>query len=337
MLAAFALNLFIEKVLNTRATVSVIFVFAVFLISLKTNGYVFGILTALLSVYLDICVFTYPFYVFELYWSENLIVTLVMFAVAIITNILSVKLKKHEKILRESEKEQMRANLLRAISHDLRTPLTSIYGASSTLTENFDTIKKERHLKLLGEINEDSQWLMRMVENLLSVTRINGGGIELKKIPAVVEELIDVALTKFHGKHPDVTVEVSLPEEFISILADPLLIEQVIINMMENAVFHAKGMTKINFTVTEKNKTVEFCISDDGCGIPKELLGEVFSGYYEREHSPADGSRNNMGIGLSICSAIIKAHGGTVNAKNLKGGGASFSFELEKEMLEIER
>lgn len=332
MLIAFGLNLLIEKVLETRATVSLIFVFAVFIISLKTTRHIWGILAALISVYIDICVFTYPYYVFSVYWSENIITTLVMFAVSIITNTFTVKLKNHQKMLRETEKEKMRANLLRAISHDLRTPLTSIYGSSSTVMENYDSLGKEKQLKLIKEINEDSVWLIRMVENLLSVTRINDKGVKIKKIPVVLEEMMDVILAKFQQKYPSVNIEASLPDEFISLLADPLLIEQVIINLLENSVFHAKGMTVLNITVTEKAKTVEITISDDGCGIPKELLGKVFTGYIEGNDSPADGSRNNMGIGLSICSAIVKAHGSTLHAKNLKSGGASFSFELEKEM-----
>ena len=273
MLIAFGLNLLIEKVLETRATVSLIFVFAVFIISLKTTRHIWGILAALISVYIDICVFTYPYYVFSVYWSENIITTLVMFAVSIITNTFTVKLKNHQKMLRETEKEKMRANLLRAISHDLRTPLTSIYGSSSTVMENYDSLGKEKQLKLIKEINEDSVWLIRMVENLLSVTRINDKGVKIKKIPVVLEEMMDVILAKFQQKYPSVNIEASLPDEFISLLADPLLIEQVIINLLENSVFHAKGMTVLNITVTEKAKTVEITISDDGCGIPKELLG----------------------------------------------------------------
>ncbi len=106
----------------------------------------------------------------------------------------------------ESETEKMRANLLRAISHDLRTPLTSIYGACSTVIENYDSLGREQKLKLLGEVCEDAQWLNRMVENLLSVTRIDSEKVSVKKTPTVLEELIDTVLVKFKKTHPGVNI-----------------------------------------------------------------------------------------------------------------------------------
>ena len=112
---------------------------------------------------------------------------------------------------------------------------------------------------------------------------------------------------------------------------DAMLIEQVLINLLENAVIHAKGMETLKLSVSCKDGQALFCVSDDGCGIPQERLENLFTGYLDRKNTPADGSRSNMGIGLSVCATIIKAHGSEIFAKNLENGGAAFYFTLETE------
>jgi len=147
----------------------------------------------------------------------------------------------------------------------------------------------------------------------------------------VLEELIDIVLVKFHKHYPKQEVMVEIPEDFISIPMDAMLIEQVLINILENAIIHAEGMTELKLSVTIEGDQAIFRVEDNGCGIPEEKLGKLFSGYLEREQTPADGTRNNMGIGLSVCSTIIKAHGGEVFAANRENGGAVFGFSLELE------
>ena len=229
-----------------------------------------------------------------------------------------------------AKNEQLRANLLRSISHDLRTPLTSIYGSSSTLISKYDALPKEQQLKLLGEIQEDSEWLIRMVENLLSVTRIDGAKVEVVKTPTVLDELIDSVLMKFSKKHPNQKVITQIPEEFVDIPMDSLLIEQVLLNLLENAVFHAKGMTELTLSVSLVGDKAVFEVADNGCGIPDDALQKIFTGSYEKSAAPVDGTRSNMGIGLSVCAAIVKAHGSEITAENRKGGGAVFRFALER-------
>jgi len=222
--------------------------------------------------------------------------------------------------------------LLRAVSHDLHTPLTSIYGATSVIMENYNSLSKEQQMKLLGEIQEDSQWLVRMVENLLSVTRIDDSVTKITKEPVVLDELLDSVIVKFNKHYPKQKVDVSVPDEFISIPMDPILIQQVLMNIMENAIVHATGMTELTLFVHIDNNTAVFEVKDNGCGIPEEKMHHLFTGYTEREASvPTDGSRNNMGIGLSVCSTIIKAHGGVIYAENRPEGGAVFGFTLEME------
>lgn len=174
-----------------------IFMLAVFVTSMYTDGYLWGVLASLASVLAVNFAFFTPYFAFNFTLPENLFSGLVMLAVSIMTSTLTTRVKKQEQLRMETEREKMRANLLRAVSHDLRTPLTSIYGACSTVTENYDSLGKEQALKLLREACEDAQWLNRMVENLLSVTRFDGEQVAVKKTPTVLEELLDTVLVKF--------------------------------------------------------------------------------------------------------------------------------------------
>ena len=325
------LNIWMQEIFDTKSLIPMIFVLGVFLISMKTQGYFWGITASLLSVLAVNYAFTYPYYAFDLISPECLASAFVMLVVATLTGTLTTQIKHQEKIKAETEKEHMRANLLRAVSHDLRTPLTTIYGSSSAIIENYDSLSKEQQLKLLGEMRQDSEWLIRMVENLLSVTRIDDGRVLLTKCPTVLEELIDAVLIKFHKHCPNQAVLVDLPEEFISLPMDAMLIEQVLINILQNAVDHAAGMTELKLTVTTEADFAFFCISDNGCGISTDRMGKLLTGYLDREQAPADGSRSNMGIGLSVCAAIIKAHDSEILVKNNATGGASFSFRLKLE------
>lgn len=326
------LSYYVQFVFDTDTLVPTIFVLGVFFISRQTEGYVWGVAASLASVMLVNFTFTAPYFEVDFITPVNMFAALVMLLIAIMTSALTTQIKQQEKIKAESERERMRGNLLRAVSHDLRTPLTSIYGSTSVMLDNYDSLSKEKQLRLLGEINEDSQWLIRMVENLLSVTRIDNSVTRITKDTVVLDELIDSVIVKFNKHYPKQKVNVSIPKDFVRIPMDPILIQQVLMNIMENAIVHAKGLTEIDLRVHIKGNSVIFEVADDGCGIPEDRLQHLFTGYLEREENvPTDGSRNNMGIGLSVCSTIIKAHGGNIYAKNSPEGGAIFGFILELE------
>lgn len=331
LLGTFVLNLFMQQFFDTQTLIPMLFVLGVFLISLKTQGYFWGVTASLISVLAVNYAFTFPYYAFDLITPECVCCAVVMLLVSVMTGALTTKVKKQEKIKAENELERMRANLLRAVSHDLRTPLTSISGSCSAMIENYDSLKKMQHMKLLGEIREDADWLIRMMENLLSVTRIGGEKVQVAKVSTVLEELIDNVLLKFQKRCPQQEVEVSIPEDFISIPMDAMLIGQVLTNLLENAVDHAKGMSRLQLQVEVDNGWACFGVLDDGCGIAPEQLRALFTGYLERKQTPVDGNRNNMGIGLSVCAAIVKAHGGRIWAENRSEGGAAFYFTLEME------
>lgn len=330
LLGVFCLNLLLQNRFQTQTMTPMIFVLGVFLVSWRTQGYLWGIVASLISVLAVNWAFTYPYWAFDLISPECISSAVVMLIVAIMTGALTTRLKQQEKIKADAEKERMRGNLLRAVSHDLRTPLTSIYGACSAMIENYDELPKEKQLKLLSDVRSDAQWLNRMVENLLSVTRVDGGKVRLSKNSTVLEELIDALLVKFHKHYPQQKVYVQIPEEFVSIPMDAMLIEQVLMNLLENAVFHAHGMRNLWLAVQVEHNKAVFSVTDDGCGIPEDRMAHLFTGLLDSA-APVDSSRSNMGIGLSVCSTIVKAHGGEIQARNRPEGGAVFRFALEME------
>lgn len=329
--AVFLLVLLMQQFFEVDALIPMLFVLGVFLVSLHTEGYLWGVVASLLGVLAVNYAFMFPYYAIDLLSPLNMATAVVMLAVSVMTSTLTTQLSIQQKEKAAAEQERMRANLLRAISHDLRTPLTAIYGSCSVMLDNHDSIPKARQLELLQDMRQDSEWLIRMVENLLSVTRIDEKKMLVTKTPTVLEELIDSVLVKFYKHYPQQTVEVSIPDEFVSIPMDAILIDQVLINLLENAVHHAKGMTELHLEVKLEGNRAVFCVRDNGCGIPKNRLNSLFTGYLNQDEAVSDGKRTGMGIGLFVCAAIIRAHGGEIHAANLPEGGAAVSFTLDRE------
>ena len=236
--------------------------------------------------------------------------------------------EKQQKILVETEKEKMRSNLLRAVSHDLRTPLTCILFSATTHLENENTITKEESKKLLQDIMQDAQWLIHMVENLLAITRINNEKAVIKKQPEAVEEVVAQTIAKMKKRFPNCQIHASVPDEFIMIPMDATLIIQVLVNLLENAIRHSHSTEPISLTVIYTEQEAVFSIKDKGIGLKPEELPHIFEGVSTEKTGD---STRGLGIGLSICKAIISAHKGTISAENNIDGGATFRFFLPKE------
>lgn len=332
----FAVSLVLEYQFEIKELIAMLFVFAVFLISLMTEGYVYGVSAAIVSMIAVNYAFTFPFFKLNFTIPVNFISATVMVTIAILTCMLTTKIKIHEAWKIEGEKERMRANLLRAVSHDLRTPLTTIYGFSETLLEKHESLSQEQKVKMLRGIKEDAQWLIRMVENLLSITKMDADEVRLNKIPIVLDELIDSVFVKFKKRYPQQKIDLDIPGEVVIIPMDAILIEQVIVNLLENAVQHAQGMKKLSLRVFILSGQAIFEIEDDGCGIAPERIGQIFDGNYSMEAETADANKRNAGIGLSVCASIVAAHGGDIKAENRKNGGALFRFSLATENCENE-
>lgn len=338
MLISTVLSFIFFKIADVNtANIALIYILALILTARYTDGYWYGIIFALFSV---ICInyfFTYPYFTLNFTLSGypvsfilTLTITLLTSATTSHLKIQAAMLAEREEIINKAEKEKMRANLLRAVSHDLRTPLTSIIGTSDSYLELPDSLNDEEKTALVHQINEDANWLLNMVENLLSVTRIkDSDSARVNKSPEVVEEVISEAVLRFKKRHPESSVKVSIPEDYIILPMDPLLIEQVIINLLDNACVHSSSQKPIDLTVIDSPSSVVFCIRDYGKGIDPELLPTIFDGNSARNTTSPDAHRG-MGIGLSICKTIISAHAGSITALN-HDKGAEFMFTLPKE------
>ena len=305
---------------------SPVFVLAVLMISRLTPGYLFGLIAALLVV---ICVnfnFTYHYWVVNFTISGYPLTFLTFLMVSIITCTLTTQAKQQERLRAENEKEKMRANLLRSVSHDIRTPLTSIIGSTSAVLEN-PMLSEAEQRELLEDTRSEAQWLIRVVENLLSITRIGEDQAHITKQPEAAEEVLGGAVQKFRKRFPQITVSVSAPDEILFVPMDPILIEQVLSNLLENAAIHGKTTTAIHLSVREENGLALFSVRDDGRGIPEKDLPTLFDGTVKHTNENGGDGKRNMGLGLSVCLAIVRAHNGTMSAKNLEHG-AEFSFSL---------
>ncbi|MFB6468142.1 DUF4118 domain-containing protein [Cytobacillus sp. Hz8] len=234
---------------------------------------------------------------------------------------------EQRKAMVENEREKMRSNLLRSISHDLRTPLTSILGASSAVLDNKDDLDKCTQLKLIGSIKNEAQWLIRMVENLLSVTKIQDGSVSINKTDEVIDEVVFEAISRIKKGFPNRKFNIKLPDKVLFVPMDSILIMQVLINLLENAIKHSPEESIIEVKVIEDGKDVLVEVVDDGEGIAEDEFPYLFEPYTPHSKKSPDASRG-MGIGLSICMTIVQGHGGTMNAFNLPEGGAVFQFRL---------
>ncbi len=316
---------------------SLIYVLAIVLISRYTYGYHPGIIASVIGVIAVNYFFTYPYGELNFTMTGYPITFIGMLAIALITSAATTHMKEQaeilserEKLLTDAEKEKMRANLLRAVSHDLRTPLTAIIGSSSSYLDNREQLSSQEKDQLVSHIYEDANWLLHMVENLLTVTRIHAdSAASLNKSVEPVEEVVAEAVSRFRKRYPDSPVKVRTPEEFYMIPMDPTLIEQVILNLLENAVLHAHSQKPTQLTVTVQEGWMQFQIIDYGKGIPPERLHTLFDGNPYGAEESAD-SKRGMGIGLSICKTIIHVHGGSITASNHKNG-AVFTFLLPME------
>ena len=305
---------------------SPIFVLAVLLVSRLTTGYLFGLIASLLGVVCVNFVFTYPYWAVNFTLSGYPLTFLTFLVVSIMTGTLTAQAKQRERLRAENEKEKMRANLLRSVSHDIRTPLTAILGATSAVLENPEMSPEDRSI-LLEDVRDDAQWLIRVVENLLSITRIGSDQASIAKSPEAAEEVLGEAVRKFRRRFPQVSVSVTAPESLLMVPMDPILIAQVLSNLLENAVLHGGTTTAISLSVQKEGDFARFSVRDNGRGIPESALPTLFDGTMKHSETPTSDGKRNMGLGLSVCLAIVRAHGGAMEARNLETG-AEFSFRL---------
>lgn len=323
---------------ENNINIAITYVLSTVLISRFTTGYVWGVLASFAAAVCLNYAFTYPYMDLNFSVTNYTITFIGMLLISVTTTILTAGLKERnrilserEKFLMEAEKENMRANLLRAISHDLRTPLTAIIGMADAYGENSEFLDEDHKHTMVKNISEEANWLMNMVENLLSVTRIRDGAVKVNTTMEPVEEVMAEAVIKFRKRmkaigNIGIQINVQAPDKFIMAPMDAMLIEQVIINLLENAVYHSGSTDPIDFFANVEEDQIYFHIRDYGKGIDMELLDHLMTGE-ELTPSMSTDYHKGMGIGLTICRTIIEAHNGSINAKN-HDLGAEMEFSL---------
>ena len=234
-------------------------------------------------------------------------------------------LQAQAKSREEATQERYRSNLLRAISHDIRTPLSGIMGTSEML---MDKLKEEDTNYILAQdIYQDAEWLHNLVENILNLTKLRDGKLVLNKQPEAMEEVIGAALMVMEKRIPDRIIDVDIPEDVIMVPMDAKLISQVLVNLLDNASKHTPKDREILISVQTDDKIASVSVADRGTGIPEQDLPHIFQMFYTTRSNDPD-SRHGVGLGLAICQSIIEAHEGSISVQNRSGGGAVFTFTL---------
>ena len=308
-----------------------VFVLAVVVVSRLTDGLVYGIVASAFAVFVINFAFMYPVWTFNFTVTGYPFTFISLFVVSVIISTLTTQIKQQQKIKADAEREKLYADLMRSISHDLRTPLTSIVGSTFVLLESDEYLSEEQKRTLLSEIRDDASWLIRMVENVLSVTRIRGE-TKIQTASEPLEELVGDIVVKFKKRYPDKQVAVSIPEDLIFIPMDATLIQQVLMNLLENAVLHGEGMTKLGFSVEIEDANAVFSIENDGEVVDISEMQKLIEGliFAPAKQSSSD-SRRDLGIGLTVCAAIVKAHGGRMFIIAREEGGVCTGFNLPLE------
>ena len=247
-------------------------------------------------------------------------------------NVKNAKEKEEAAIL--AKNEQLRANLLRAISHDLRTPLTSISGSASNLLTNYEKMDDAIRVQTFTDIYDDSMWLINLVENLLAVTRIEGDRVNLTKSVELMDEVITEALRHINRKSKEHIIRTSFSQDFLLAHIDAKLVVQVIINLVDNAIKYTPAGSTIEIYTDKKDPWIVVSVSDDGPGIPDDQKSRIFEMFYSGTNKIAD-SRRSLGLGLSLCKSIVTAHGGTISISDNQPKGATFTFTLPAGEVEL--
>lgn len=334
LLLASAVGICFREVHFQESNIVIVYMLSVLMTSRFTKGYVFGLTASVIATFLFNWLFTKPYYSFAVYNPGYLITFVIMTITAILTSALTTRIKEDAVRAQEKEaeieQERYRGNLLRAISHDLRTPLSGIMGTSEML---IDMTKKDdpRHEMAVG-IHKDADWLHSLVENILSLTRLQDGRLNIKKEMEALEEVIGGAIALIAKRAPEHEIQVEMPEEVLMIPMDAKLMEQVFVNLLDNAVKHSEPAEPITISVEapKQESGIRITVADCGEGISETDLPNIFQTFYTSNTRETD-SKQGIGLGLAICDTIIKAHGGMIKAGNRPDKrGAVFTFTIPK-------
>jgi two-component system sensor histidine kinase KdpD len=331
--ATSALGLFLDGADFPQTDIALTYCLAVIVIAWLTHNFIFSLIATGLATVAFNFFFTDPFFTFSVY-DKSYIMTFITLAIAaLLASSLTLHARRSAQIARqkeeETEQERYRANLLRSISHDIRTPLSAIIGTAEMLEGETESSDPRRGL--INGIRDEADWLRSLVENVLSLTRLQDGSRALPKQPEAVEEIVGGAVRHIAKRSPERGIEVRIPDELLMIPMDAKLIEQVLINLLDNAVRCTAPGDGISVAVEKGDGEVRFSVLDEGTGIGEEHLPNLFKTFYTTRARHADAG-HGIGLGLSICETIVKAHGGSITARNRPDrSGAEFVFTLPTE------
>jgi two-component system sensor histidine kinase KdpD len=288
-----------------------------------------AILTSVLAVAAyDFC-FVRPYLTFRVVDSQDLWTFAVMLVTALVISTLTHRVRVQSKAAREAweraEAEFLRNTLLSGVSHDLRTPLSAITGAASTLTEAGETLPAADRAAMLDTISSEAERMERLISNLLEITRLESGTVAFKKEWQPLAEVVGTALHHIGKRLADRPIKIDLPLNLPLVCVDSVALEQVLVNLLDNAVEHTPPSSPIDIAGAAVNGHVTIDIADHGPGLPKGAENRIFEKFF-RAHGGAN--RRGIGLGLAICRTIVEGHGGTITAENRPGGGAIFHITL---------
>ena len=334
-----------DRLRFSESTIMMSYLLGVLLISIGTSHRTSSTVSAVLSVLMFNYFFVDPRFSLQVLEPGYPVTFLVMFLTSFITATLAIQLKQAarqaEQNAREKEEaavqienERLRSTLLRSISHDLRTPLTSISGNASNLLSHGETFDEATRQGLYRSIYEDSLWLNQMVENLLVSTRLENGETKLSFSTEVLEDIIDEAVSHAQSLGDTHQIIVEPSEELILVRADARLITQVLINLLNNALKYTPDGSTIRIRTWKRDASVFVSVSDIGSGVPDADKEKIFDMFYTGTQNVSDG-RRSIGFGLALCKTIVRAQGGEITVSDNTPHGAVFTFSLPAEEVQM--
>lgn len=320
----------------TNSNIMLLYQLGVLLIAIAASHRLYSIVSAISSVFLFNYFFVQPTFTLKAYEAGYPVTFVVMFLTAFISGSLAIQLKESAREREQAavliENERLRSAILRTISHDLRTPLTAISGNANNLLANEASFDAQTRRQLYTDIYEDSLWLIELVENLLSSTRLENGAA-LNFSAQLVEELIAEALAHIRPTEQQHSIEVAPMDELLLVRADPRLIVQVLTNLVNNAIQYTPPGSHIRLSAWREGAQVCLSVADDGPGVAPEAQEQLFRSFAPGDRRRSDG-RRGLGLGLSLCRAIIRSHGGEITFSENVPHGAVFTFTLPAEEVE---
>lgn len=334
---------------------ALIFVLAVTIISIATDGYFFGIFASFCSAIIINCFFMAPYGVFNFSLNGYPVAIVSTLTVAIVVCALTAQVKQHAKAAEERErrtkelyaqntklerekaameinsaKADIRSNILMSVSHDLRSPITAIQGASSIILTQTGPEHTAENIDLVTDINEQAKWMSVMVENIISVAKLGSdisGSLQLQ--PEIPDEIIESCVARSLRLFPGAHIKLNLTDDVVLVNAEPVLISQVLQNLIQNALRHSDSKEPIEVITELTPEGYRFIVRDHGKGLPEDVFKHINEGNTILMDHNMSGDSRSRGIGISACQSILKAHGSRLYAAVTEGGGSELSFCLQ--------